>query len=119
MAFLEQRGGWYRVVFTFRGERFAHAVGTTDKRTADAIRGGVERTILQIQQRLLVVPDDADIKNFVLTGGHSASAPVPHESGPGRASAQLAGFCPVFLTCVIDGAAPSDGADRERGSRSC
>lgn len=65
MALLEQRGGRYRVVFTFRGERFAHAVGTTNKRTADAIRGGVERTILQIQQRLLDVPDGADVKDFI------------------------------------------------------
>ena len=84
MAFLEQRGGWYRVVFTFRGERFAHAVGTTNKRTADAIRGGVERTILQIEQRLLVVPEGADVREFILTGGQPVAALAAGERLPRR-----------------------------------
>src|SRR5205823_3767430 len=60
MAFLEKRNGWFRVVFKFQGRRFAHALGTQDEKTADAIRGGVDRTLLQIQQRLLTVPDGAD-----------------------------------------------------------
>jgi len=52
MAFLEQRGEWYRIVFTFRGERYTHSVHTIDKRVADAIRGSIDRTILQIQLSL-------------------------------------------------------------------
>jgi integrase len=74
MAFLEKRNGWFRVVFKFQGRRFAHALGTQDERTADAIRGGVDRTLLQIQQCLLTVPEGADPKDFILSGGQSKVA---------------------------------------------
>lgn len=80
MAFLEQRGDWYRIVFTFKGERYTHSVHTTDRRVADAIRGGIDRTILQLRQRLLVVPEDADVKEFLLSGGQTIKpieAPAP------------------------------------------
>ncbi len=82
MAFLEQRGEWFRIVFTFRGERFTHSVHTTDKRAANAIRGGIDRTIHQIQQRLVLIPKGADVKEFILTGGQSVVVPTAQESTP-------------------------------------
>lgn len=56
MAFLEERKGWFRVIFTFRGKRYAHALGTQEQRVADAVRGSIDRTLLQIRQSLLVIP---------------------------------------------------------------
>ena len=76
MATLEFRNGWYRLLFRFRGARFAHSLHTRDRRTAEALRGTVDRTILLIQQRLLAVPDDADIKEFIVSGGVQIAAPA-------------------------------------------
>ena len=82
MAFLEQRGDWFRIVFTFGGKRYSHSVHSADRRVADAIRGSIDRTILQIQQRLLVVPDGADPKEFLLTGGKSSTPPLVNDLQP-------------------------------------
>lgn len=71
MAFLELRDERYRVVFTFGGKRYTHSVRTDDKRVADGIRGGIDRTILQIQQRLIRVPEGADVKEFIVSNGQS------------------------------------------------
>lgn len=69
MAFLEQRGDRYRIIVKFRGRRFTHSVHTEDRRVAEALRGTIDRTILLIEQRLLSVPEDADLKEFILSGG--------------------------------------------------
>ena len=76
MAFLEQRGNRFRLIFRFRGVRYTHSLHTSDQREADAILGGVERTLLQIQQRLLFVPETVDPKEFILTGGQPPQTKV-------------------------------------------
>ena len=82
MAFVEQRGNRFRLIFKFNGARFAHSLRSANRKIADAIRGGVERTILQIHQRLLVIPDGADVKEFILTGGQSVSVPAVQAAAP-------------------------------------
>jgi hypothetical protein len=72
MASLEKRGEWYRLIFKYGGERFTHSLHTDDEKTAAALKGGIERTILQLQQRLLRVPDGADVKEFIVSGGQVA-----------------------------------------------
>lgn len=94
MAFLEQRGKWYRIVFTLGGKRYSHSVHTYDKRVADAIRGGIDRTILQICQRLLVVPEGADVKEFILSSGQSMAPKTVSKSA-------VAGPSPVFVEPLI------------------
>jgi hypothetical protein len=47
------------------------------ERTAEAIRGGVDKTILQLHQRLLVVPEGADLKEFILSGGQILQPVAP------------------------------------------
>jgi hypothetical protein len=62
MAFVEQRGNRFRVIFKLNGNRFTHSPRTVNRKVVDAIRGGVERTILQIQQRLLVIPERSRLR---------------------------------------------------------
>jgi integrase len=77
MAFLEQRGSRYRVIFTFHGKRYCHSLHSSDFRTADAVRGSIDRTVLQIQQRLIAIPDGADVKEFILNSGAAPPKAAP------------------------------------------
>jgi hypothetical protein len=72
----------FRLIFKFNGTRFAHSLRSANRKIADAIRGGVERTILQIHQRLLLIPDGADVKEFILTGGQSVCVPTVQVAAP-------------------------------------
>lgn len=81
MAALEKRGGWYRLIFKYAGRRVTHSLHTADEKTALALKGGVERTILQLGQRLLQVPAGADLKEFVLSGGQ-VLVPLPRAAEP-------------------------------------
>jgi integrase len=76
MAFIEQRGKWLRIIFKYQGKRYTHSLHSPDGRTAQAIKGGVEKTILQLQQRLLTIPAGADVKDFILTGGQTVVRPA-------------------------------------------
>jgi hypothetical protein len=90
MAFLEQRGHRFRLIFRFRGVRYTHSLHTTDQREADAILGGVERTLLQIQQRLLFVPEQVDPKEFILASGQPAqSKSLPSTNGAKQVDSPL------------------------------
>jgi hypothetical protein len=69
MAALELRNKTYRVVFMFAGRKFGYALNTGDRTTAEALRGSVEKTFTLIEQKILHVPDDADVIAFVKAGG--------------------------------------------------
>ncbi len=79
MAFLERRGDWFRLIFKYDGRRYTHSLHTQDERVAFALKGCVERTILQLQQRLLVAPDGGDLKEFILSGGQVAKPLSPRD----------------------------------------
>ncbi len=86
MAFLEKRGNGFRLIIKFDGQRLTHSLPNTDFRTADALRGSVDRTIQQIRQRIVAIPDQVDLKEFLLAGGAmsrvSAPPPAPAEGKP-------------------------------------
>lgn len=69
MAFAEKRGDWYRIVFRLAGKRYTRSLKTQREDIAQGVAGGVNRTLMLIEQRALHVPDDADVVSFVLSGG--------------------------------------------------
>jgi integrase len=77
MASLELRNQKYRVVFMYSGRKFSYALDTRDKTTAEALRGGVEKTIMLIEQKVIRVPEGADIVAFVKSGGKVEEEPKP------------------------------------------
>ncbi len=79
MAFLERRGDWFRLIFQYDGRRFTHSLHTQDEKLAATLKGSVEKTLLQLQQHLLVVPEGTDLKEFVLSGGQVAKPTPPPE----------------------------------------
>lgn len=77
MASLELRNKTYRAVFMFRGNKFGYSLGTGDKETAESLLGGVEKTLMLIQNGAIEVPEDVDVVSFVRNGGKVTEAPKP------------------------------------------
>lgn len=69
MAALERRNDSYRVVFMYGGRKHAYSVGTADRVTAEALRGGAEKTLLLLRQGLTRLPPGGDVVEFVRSGG--------------------------------------------------
>ena len=69
MATLEQRGAWFRVNFRFDGKRYTQTLNTQDAKKANSLKGGIEKTSLLFEQKLLRIPDGADALTFIVNGG--------------------------------------------------
>jgi integrase len=75
VAALELRKNTYRVVFMHAGKKFGYSLDTGDRDMAEALRGGVEKTLMLINQGLLKIPDDANVIDFVRAGGKVEDPP--------------------------------------------
>ena len=70
MASLQQRSGWFHLLFRFDGRQFSHALKTRDRREADAIRGTVDRVLIRVRNKEIPPPPpDADVTAYLLAGG--------------------------------------------------
>jgi integrase len=69
VAALELRNKTYRVVFMYAGKKYAYSLDTGQSDMAEALRGGVERTLMLLTQGLLRLPEGADLIAFVKAGG--------------------------------------------------
>lgn len=74
MASLEKRNQTYRIVFMYGGKRHGFSLGTGDRREAESLAGGVEKTLMRIEQKLLKVPTGVDIVTFVQNDGQVEAA---------------------------------------------
>jgi hypothetical protein len=60
VASLELRNKKSRVVFMHAGRKYSYALDTADRATAEGLRG-VERALMLIEQKVIRVPDGADV----------------------------------------------------------
>jgi hypothetical protein len=58
--------------FHLAGKRYRHALKTSDESVTNSVIGGVERTIMLIEQQALQIPEGADVGAFILSGGQVA-----------------------------------------------
>lgn len=79
MAFAQKRGERYRVVFHHDGKKYRKSLKTEKADVADAVVGGVKRTLMMLEQGLLQIPAGADILSFVLSGGQKVKLPPTTE----------------------------------------
>ncbi len=77
MASLEKRNQTCRIVFMYGGKRHGFSLGTGDRREAGTLAGGVEKTLMRIEQKLLMVPTGVDIMTFVRNDGRVEEAAEP------------------------------------------
>lgn len=80
MASLELRNKTFRVVFMHAGKKYGYSLDTPDRQTAEALAGGVEKTLMLIGQGALSVPEGADVIEFVKYGGKPPE-PKPAQAG--------------------------------------
>jgi integrase len=99
MASLELRNKTYRVVFMHAGKKHGFSLDTGDRQTAEALRGGVEKTLMLMGQGALRLPDGADFLTFVKTGGQTTDPPKPAPD-----AVPLGVFCDRYLAAHSGGA---------------
>lgn len=75
MPSLELRSNRYRIVFRYRGKKHSHTLKTNNRRQAEIMLGGVEKTLWRLEQGLLELPEGADIVSFVTTDGKISQKP--------------------------------------------
>src|SRR5262249_47020861 len=76
-AAVEDRGNRYRVIFRYAGRRYTHSLRTTHPKEADALAGGLEKTLLRLEQGLLDLPEGVDLITFLLSDGQRVEKPKP------------------------------------------
>jgi hypothetical protein len=77
VASLELRNKTYRAVFLYAGKKYAYSLNTGDPQMAEALRGGVEKTLKLLSQGILQLPAEADLIVFVKAGGKVEESPAP------------------------------------------
>ena len=80
MASLENRTGYWSISFRFGGKKFNRSLKTRDRRAAEELKKAVENTIWKVEQGLLVLPDNADVISFFLSGGDADERPKAPDS---------------------------------------
>lgn len=69
MASLENRTGYFNIVFRFGGRKFTRSLGTRVQREADARLERLEENIRLVECGRLPIPLDADVGAFLLSDG--------------------------------------------------
>jgi len=103
VASLELRNKTYRVVFMYGGRKYGYSLDTSDRQTAEGLRGGVEKTLMLVSQGAIAVPAGADVVAFVRHGGK-----LPEVTTPAPPLLTLSGFRERYLDAHKDGAMEAD-----------
>ena len=69
MASLEQRGSRFRIIFRHGGRRYTHTLKTTDEGIALGLKGGIEKPLMLLDQKLLKVPEAVEVLPFIVSNG--------------------------------------------------
>ena len=78
MASLQQRHGWFHLLFRYQGRQHSHALKTKDRREAEAVRGSVNRLLIRIRnQEFPPPPAQTDVAAYLLAGGKTPPAGEP------------------------------------------
>jgi integrase len=81
MAFLEQRGNRFRVIFRYGGHRYTHTLSTADESIAQGLKGGIEKTLMLLEQNVLKMPEGVDVLSFVTSNGQIEKPTAPAKEG--------------------------------------
>src|SRR5271170_8351595 len=69
MAWLEKRGGRFRVGFRYAGKKFHHELKTESEREANALVGRVEENLILPERGKFDPPTNGDLALFLLSDG--------------------------------------------------
>ncbi|QEL14848.1 tyrosine-type recombinase/integrase [Limnoglobus roseus] len=110
MASLQQRQGWFHLLFRYRGKQHSHALKTKDRREAEALRGTVDRLLIRIRnQEFPAPPAHADVAAYLLAGGK-----VPVRVEPAAVAVTLKDLADRYLAAHANGAMEANSLDTAR-----
>src|SRR5262245_11610605 len=76
MASLQERNGWFHLLFRYEGRQYSHALKVQDREEAEAMRGVVARVLIRIRNHEIPPPPgDADVPAYLLAGGKVVEPP--------------------------------------------
>jgi integrase len=75
MAFIEQRGNRFRIIFRYASKQYAKSLKTTNRDDAEILAGGVDKTLFLLEQGALELPPQANVLTFVLSDGKISEKP--------------------------------------------
>jgi integrase len=102
MAVAEKRGDWYWIDFRFAGKRYRQPLKTQNPTVAETVAGGVNHTLMLLEQEALQIPEGADIASFVLSGGRAVKS--PESNGQTKEPFTLAEFKEKYIETLSIGA---------------
>jgi len=79
MATLEQRNGWYRLVFRYDGKKVCKSLKTQDSRKANVRLAYAEQLLKRIRLGEAVIPSSVEPISYIV--GEGTGAPSPNDSG--------------------------------------
>jgi hypothetical protein len=59
----------FRVMFRYGGKQYQKSLKTTDQAEAEALKGKIEVTLLELERGRKTLPSDADLWQFVISDG--------------------------------------------------
>jgi hypothetical protein len=75
MASLQQRRGWFHLLFRYQGRQYSHALKTKNRREAEGLRGSVDRLLVRIHNgEFPPPPASVEIAEYLLGGDPGAEA---------------------------------------------
>src|SRR5262245_58385496 len=100
MASLQERNGWFHLLFRYRGRQYSQALKTQDPREAEALRGVADRVLIRIRNHEIPPPPpDAVLPAFLLAGGR-----VPEPARPVEAPLTLKDLAARYEAAHSNGA---------------
>src|SRR5690242_19329964 len=76
MASLEQRGGKFRIVFRYRGQKYTRSLNTKSPRAAAGVLARVEDNLMRLELGHVVVPEGAELATFIVSDGRLEQRPA-------------------------------------------
>jgi len=114
MAFVEQRRQWFRIIFRHQGRRYTHTLKTPDPTVAEGLKGGIEKTLMLLDQKVLKIPEGVDVLTFVLSNGQvekKSALPAGEGNGQARQSITLRELMDRYIETHSMGAMEKNSLD--------
>tara|TARA_R110002111_G_scaffold164386_3_gene230583 strand:+ start:36011 stop:37264 length:1254 start_codon:yes stop_codon:yes gene_type:complete len=103
MASLENRTGYFNVVFRFGGKRYTRSLSTDDEKEANRLLANLEQTVRDVKSGRISLPPDADIPTFLLSDGKLTTPHVSDSASVSEIQLSLRDLFESFFASLPDG----------------
>lgn len=102
MASLENRTGYFNVVFRFGGKKYTRSLHTDDEKEANRLLANLEQTVRDVKSGRISLPADADIPTFLLSDGKLTTPHVSDSDSISETQLSLSDLFESFFASLPD-----------------